>query len=350
MVKKKIFVNGYSLSSQKISGVGRYLEKLLKNKNVNFDIVVEKEIYTDKEKNNLIFKKRGRTKLQKILFNLFAFNGLKPKAIHNVALDFSIHSIFCKSIYTIHDLCFLSNSGWYTLYERIYLRVNLFLIVHFSSKIITVSENTKKDLLKYYPKIAGKVKTVYIPLNISQMTIRDPHKIIQKFDLDNSKYFISPTNKHPRKNLHNTIQGFKDSIYFRKGYKLVLTGEGEINSPSIINTNHISELEYLTLLKFSEGIIYFPYYEGFGVPILECIENKIPILLSNNSSLAELFENEGLMCNIFENSDGITSFLNEFYTKNLAEKTLKQLDLIKYKFNPSTIEDEITRIYEETFC
>jgi glycosyltransferase involved in cell wall biosynthesis len=350
MPQKNIYTNGYTIANKKISGVGRYLEILLDNKKINYTIVTPVKLKSGNENNKYLYKKRGNSKFEKAIWNFFVFNHKKPNAIHNVALDFSFHSFFSKSIYTIHDLCFILNKEWYGWYERLYLRLNLFFIVHFSTRIICVSENTKKDLIRLYPKAKHKTKTIYISEHISNkkgLTVKS--NIIQKHNLEGVKFFLSPTNKHPRKNLKNTISGFKKSLYYKDGYKIILTGEGVYNDPSIINTNYIDQSAYLDLLKHSEGVLYFPFYEGFGIPIIECVEYKKPIYLSQNSSLLEIFEKNELMCSEYKSAEGIANYLNKAYEKNYSKRILDQLISIKYKFNKSQIDNMISKLYEETF-
>jgi glycosyltransferase involved in cell wall biosynthesis len=168
-------------------------------------------------------------------------------------------------------------------------------LIHKADHIITVSENTKKDTMEYYKISPEKITTAYLASNL-----------VQKYDsgIPNSltlpQEFILYIGSR---------QGYKNFNYFLtevssvlKKYKLslVIAGGGEMNANEnallkqlniqdhCLALPQVNDQQLVELYKQAVLFIFPSLYEGFGIPVIEAMECKCPVLLSNNSSLPEV--------------------------------------------------------------
>jgi len=244
-----------------------------------------------------------------------------------------------KTIVTIHDLAFkifpdhfpkkdLCKLNWLTDYA-----------IKNSDKIIAVSNSTKKDILKFYPKIKEeKIKVIYHgfdkELYLKKHSQEKIDNFLKFYQLKDKKYILYIGAIQPRKNLEVLIKAFEKIK--RSGFsdlKLVLAGESAWMAEETQNlasqspfTNDILmpgrlKFEDLSLLLAGADAFIMPsLYEGFGIPVLEALASRTPTICAKNSSLPEV---GGEAVLYFENQKE----LEENIKKILTNKDLSQ-DLI----------------------
>jgi glycosyltransferase involved in cell wall biosynthesis len=355
----KIFYNAYTLNKP-ITGVGRYLQSLsfLNSSNlIKIGLVPNKDIHWSHGFDNLL-QKNYKSKFFKLLWNYFHVFLIREK-VHLYHSPFPSLPFFCsikaKKIITIHDLIFLENSNWYSWKESLIVRLSLKHAIKNTNCVICVSEYTKDQLLKYFPNYKKRIFVVHNPIFNSYNFNTEILKNTILVDLHNTKqkYFVLPSNWHPRKNILNTILAFEKSKYKEHGYKLILCGHNESNdiisfNNSIIDIKYLSDFEYNELQTKSQGIFYFSEKEGFGYPVIEAIEKGIPIFCSNIPSTIELLGiHHDIFCNDISEI-GICNFLDDcFYNKNKINKILRVLESNKEKFNYNTFQKKMMDIYNE---
>jgi glycosyltransferase involved in cell wall biosynthesis len=204
--------------------------------------------------------------------------------MHNVPI---FRSRKIKTFVTIHDLAFKYFPQTFSFWERFKINFLTWLAVRFSDKIITISESSKKDILKFYPSISqDKIKVIYHGFDgefFGKKVLENDAKIIlQKFDLKKEEYLLYVGAIQPRKNLIVLIEAFEKSKKENPNLKLVLAGEKawlfRETENRIEKSVYKKDIIVTGTLKFSEikilyqnaGIFIFPsLYEGFGIPILE---------------------------------------------------------------------------------
>ena len=363
MSKISVLYNAYTLSKP-ITGVGRYTQ-LVSNLNSDY---IEKYASLPNDKVlwehsfNEIFSKNYSNLIGKLFWNFF---DIYPKG-----LDFNLyHSVYpslpanlkSPSIITVHDVLFLSNPEWYPKVERKILYLSLINSIRRSDRIICVSEYTRKMLIGFFPFVKPKCFLIYNSLPqenvISKLTRNSSYVAVNSRVLEFLKsgvpFFICPSNRHPRKNLSNTINGFILSKFKEKGYKLVLTGLNE-NSSSISDESlkdvydfgYLCDDDYYFLIKRSIGILYFPFNEGFGLPILDALLFDKIILCSKIPVFLEIISNPEFLCKDIHSSLGVASFLNFIYDSNfLVDDFLADFLNIKSNFSFNIFESNHLELY-----
>lgn len=222
-----------------------------------------------------------------------------------------------KVITTIHDLAYKYFPDNFPKKDLLELNLLGNWAIKNSDKIIAVSESTKKDILKFYPKIKeDKIKVIYHGFDADLFQKETPkeksEKILRSYKLKTKNYILYVGALQPRKNLKVLVDAF--NLYKREKYaesnhfskekgkelKLVLAGgkawlwkeiiESIKKSPyreDIIVTGTIPFEEIAVLYKNAELFVFPSLYEGFGIPILEAFAAGIPVICSQNSSLPE---------------------------------------------------------------
>jgi len=218
-----------------------------------------------------------------------------------------------KTIVTIHGLEYEFVPGAYPQWEKIYMRWAIKKSCRRAQKIIAVSENTKKDLIKLYKIPEEKIKVVYegynrnfqFPISNFQSNPNFQNsnlKIDSKFKIQNSKFLLFIGRLEERKNIIGIIKAFEIlKEKYKIPHKLILAGKPGFNykkiqsylsnssyKSEIILTGFVSEEEKQELLKNAEVFLFPTFYEGFGLPILEAQSAGVPVVASNNSSIPEV--------------------------------------------------------------
>ncbi len=189
-----------------------------------------------------------------------------------------------------------------------------------ADKILTVSEHTKKDLVKYLGIDPAKIRTAYWGINKTFRPNQNTESFCEKYSLDRTKKFIVSVGAldSPRKNLSALIKvmprilkEIPDAELVIAGYKndatrSPLTDTGSpitsfIKSEGLEQKIHLLEKipdEDLCLLYNLANVFVFPtLYEGFGLPPVEAMCCGAPVIASNNSSLPEAVGTAGILIN-----------------------------------------------------
>ncbi|MCX6806778.1 MAG: glycosyltransferase family 1 protein [Candidatus Berkelbacteria bacterium] len=203
-----------------------------------------------------------------------------------------------KTIVTFHDIAFEKFPECYSVFQRWYLKNFAKNIVKKATKIIAVSNSTKKDLIEYFNCPKEKIEVVYHGYdNKIFKPVTKPKQIV------NGEYLLSVGRIEKRKNIITLVKAF---LNIKKSYpkiKLVLVGQEGYGYQDIRSTikslpkdiqKDIVTLGYvrkedLPSLYANARIFVFPSkYEGFGMPILEAQACGCPVVCSNTSSFLEV--------------------------------------------------------------
>lgn len=366
---KKIIFNAMIIDD-KPTGLGIYSQNILRNIIKDYNRKVDKIICKDAN-----YLHTSDSKILELCYKEGKFGFIKRNYLFNKALndlDLSNDDIVyspthhgslyskAKQIITIHDLIPLKYpNGRY--HQYFYYKYILPLIIKNSSKIITVSENTKNDVIKEYKVNPNKVHVVYngCEQNIELNKERSIEYIKRKYNL--SEYILMIGIHAEYKNLHSIIKAYnrlKDKIK----NKLVIVGNDnclygkrlkklveELGlSEQVIFLGYIDENDKNMIYQAASLFVYPSKYEGFGLPILESMSNGTPIICSNTSSLPEVVVNKEIMFNP-DNIEEIVIkiqkilFLDNKMREELVEKGFKNIK----RFNWEKTTNEIVSIIDE---
>lgn len=174
-----------------------------------------------------------------------------------------------------------------------------------ASHIIAVSENTKRDILSLFPKTdPQKITVIHEGVeDLSTASISENEVRTEIRELNDKNYFFFIGTLEPRKNINRLLRAYHR--YIKKNpsadIQLVIAGKKGWKYKKIFNTyyrlklkdkvhfvGYVSQKEKIWLLKHAFAFVFPSLYEGFGLPILEAMSLKVPIVTSNVGSIPEL--------------------------------------------------------------
>jgi glycosyltransferase involved in cell wall biosynthesis len=270
----------------------------------------------------------------------------------------------CSIVLTIHDMATYRIINKYDKFRMFYHKTVLPFLLRKVDKIITVSENSKADIIRFLnvPKekvtvIYNGVDTDFFPRNRSVCRER-----LGKYTLPEEFILYVARLEHPGKNHVRLLQAFKKlKENTHLPHKLVLAGARSFRHTVIFETIKKLQLEKvvfftgyfpdedLPLLYNLADLFVFPsLYEGFGIPVLEAMASGVPVVASNKSSIPEVVGEAGVLfdpLNAHDIADSMIRVLTDTgLYKSMIEKGFKQVKSFSWmKMAISTLE-----IYKET--
>jgi len=255
-----------------------------------------------------------------------------------------------RTLVVFHDLNFEHYPGDLPIMERFYYKKFFPRFAQKASRIATVSEYSKSDIVKLYHVPPEKIDVVYNGANDSFHPVDEDIKTKTRDQYTNgSPYFIFVGSLHPRKNLANL---FKAYDIFRKSYmcdvKLLIVGAKKWWTKEIDKT--FNQLQYKDDVIFSGrldteqlrntiasalAMTYVSYFEGFGIPITEAFYCGIPVITSNVTSMPEVAGDAALIVDPFS-SESIADAMVKIATdenlrKSLVSKARERKDIFTWQ-------------------
>lgn len=210
----------------------------------------------------------------------------------------------CRSVVTVHDISYALFPETFSLRDRWLLSVAVPLSMRRATRVITVSEAARRDILRRYRIAAEKV--VAIPNGVGSH-FRPVHdrgeqsRVRARYGIP-ERYILAVGNLQPRKNLGRLIEAFaglrRDG---RIAHRLVLVGKslwkeaevfGAIRAhgleDEVIATGYVADSDLPTIYSGADVFVYPSLYEGFGLPPVEAMACGAPVITSNTSALPEV--------------------------------------------------------------
>ncbi|MFL5762577.1 MAG: glycosyltransferase family 4 protein [Bacteroidia bacterium] len=249
----------------------------------------------------------------------------------------------CKQLAVIHDINFEHYPKDVSWIVRKYYRFFFPKFAKKATRIATVSAFSKKDIIEHYEVPAAKIDVVYNGCNeLYQPASKETQLSTKKKFTNGNDYFLFVGALHPRKNISRLLKAFDQFKTKEKAdTKLVLVGEkyrwtAEIKhsyinmqfKDDVIFTGRLSTEDLKNVLGSALAMVYVPYFEGFGIPILEAMNCDTPVITSNVTSMPEIAGDAALLVDPFS-VDSISNamiyiFKDESMRNSLIEKGRKR--------------------------
>jgi glycosyltransferase involved in cell wall biosynthesis len=284
--------------------------------------------------------------------NIDVFHGLSNE------LPFTISKFKGKKIVTIHDLIFLRYPNWYPTIDRFFYQLKFKFACENADIIIATSIQTKKDIIQFYKINERKIEVVYQNCddNFKSIKSNEEKKIIKKKYNLPDEFILYVGTISERKNLLQLIKAV-ELLPQNQPIKLVVVGNGKEYFQVIknyISEKKINNITFITNADFNDFpyiyqqakcFVYPSLFEGFGIPILEALYSKIPVITSINSCFNEVGGADSIYVNPmneFEIRDAIVEVLT---SKKTIEKTQKSYEFAQ-RFNNQQLADDCLTIYK----
>ncbi len=210
-----------------------------------------------------------------------------------------------RAVVTIHDIIhvlypqFLPNRA-----ALLYARVMIRRALKRADRILTVSYNSKRDLVDYFGIAPARIEVVYngvAPQFHADVPRSERDRVVAKYGLPRP-YLLFLGGEKPHKNVRNVIRAFAEARRERAlPHALVLAGpmprnsnrvealilaldlESRVRRPGIV-----PEADLPGLFAGADAFLYPTLYEGFGLPVIEAMACGVPVLTSSTSALQEV--------------------------------------------------------------
>jgi len=300
--------------------------------------------------------------LQKLKIDLY--HGLS----HEIPLGIQKTNI--KSIVTIHDLIHERYPGQYNAIDvRIYNK-KFRSACQRADRIVAISEQTKRDIIEFYGAAAEKITVCYQSCNpaFGGEYTDAQKKIVQlKYNLP-AQFFLYVGSIIERKNLMNICKAIF-TLRNELEIPLVVIGDGGKYKQQVkdyVKQNNLekriiflsetssaktskafqSAADFPQIYQSAIAMIYPSLFEGFGIPVLESLWSRLPVITSNTSSLPEVGENAACYINP-QRAEEIAEAMKKIYLDVEFRAALKEKGWCQaQKFTQQKCADAVINVYK----
>ncbi len=281
------------------------------------------------------------------------FHGLS----HEIPIG--IQRMGIKSVVTIHDLVFKHYPDYFPWADRQIYDFKFRYACENSDRIIAISESTKRDVIEFYNIPGEKIEVIYQSCHERFMQEKTPkmiESVLKKYSLPQNFFFYVGSITE-RKNLLGIVQAIEllpDDLKL----PLVVIGEGKAYKTKVQEYIIRRGLEPLVLFikadfedmpamyQQAKIFIYPSHYEGFGIPVLEALFSKTPVITSNVSSLPEAAGPDSWLVDPAQPSqiaEGIERILtDDAFRDQMLEKGFAYAQ----QFRGEPLTEQLVRLYE----
>lgn len=292
-------------SYQKFGGITKYFVELIKNiapdNNCHLSVLFSENHYlkeNDQLFNNLDLLPnkdfKGKATAKEMLASLnkayssFRVSSNKFDLFHPTFYDdYFLRKLKKPYVVTVHDLIEFKYKD--TFFKDSLNRPYMEKVIKNADRIISISENTKADLLDTFDLNPDRIDVIYHGFNDTPKTKKTNHF---------GKYILFVGDRGSYKNFTGLVEAVGDLLKKEKGLKLVCVGKpflpeevdlfNRLRIEQQVFALNVSEEMLNELYSHALVFVYPSLYEGFGMPILEAYSNNCPVCLSKASCFPEI--------------------------------------------------------------
>jgi glycosyltransferase involved in cell wall biosynthesis len=308
----KILYDHQMFSLQKYGGVTKYFCELIKNLSVENKYEISL-MFSDNQylKEDHTFFRKKKFSLPNGPFHGKGFLKRKMYYLNQLHSGRSVsagkYDLFHPTFYNNYFLDILKKPFVITVHDLIAFkfkdshlkndpfRYQMEKVIRKADRIISISENTKKDVIEIFKINSEKIDVVYHGYNKPQ---------VQDNNNSYGTYILFVGRRDSYKNFTNFTKAISGVLQKENDLKLICVGE-PFNKQEIIDLKKLKIREQCVALSVDEKtlinlysnallFVYPSFYEGFGMPILEAFANSCPVCLSDASCFPEIAKGAGI--------------------------------------------------------
>jgi glycosyltransferase involved in cell wall biosynthesis len=237
----------------------------------------------------------------------------KPDLLHYPHFDLPF-AVSGPVVATIHDLKYIARPDFFPTHgiaKKLLIKIMTSFTARRASRVITDSQSTRQDLIQYLKIEPGKV--VSVPAGVGEKYFIAPSPtslqfVRRRYHLPDS-FILFVGERRPHKNIPGLIRAFE--IFSRdipRPYHLVVVGKrySEYREPEqlvealglngkVHFLDHVPDDDLYCLYHIADVFVLLSFYEGFGLPALEAMASRAPVVAARASSLPEVIGDAGLL-------------------------------------------------------
>lgn len=208
-----------------------------------------------------------------------------------------------RMVTTIHDVAFRRVPESYSRDARFRQEWAVRGAVKKATRLISVSESTKRDLVELYGAPIEKIAVTPLAVNVSDYNMAEEtrREVLQRYRLSPGKYFFFVGRLEEKKNVAVLVEAFaelKRKLGIGHPLELILAGTPGYGSEQILRAiatatgvrtiGYVSDVDAVALMCGALAVCFPSKYEGFGLPILEAFAAEVPVIASDIPSSREV--------------------------------------------------------------
>jgi len=279
--------------------------------------IIDKLVLLDK-KNFSIENVKFKSRILRVFWQLFILPSklrkIHTNVLHSTNYITPLFKFKLRVIVTVNDLTFFLFPEKFTITKRLFFKFMVPVFIKRADEIIAASENTKRDILKFFKIPPEKIAVTfesYPAYYNSNISSTDSAVVLNKYGIAKN-YFLFVGMIEPRKNILSILKAFieldeeldedliivgKKGWYYREIEQFMDNIKDKKLKNKIIFTGFVSELELVRIYQNAMIFLYPSFYEGFGIPPLEAMVCGVPVITSNTSSLPEVVGDAAIKIN-----------------------------------------------------
>ncbi len=264
-----------------------------------------------------------------------------------------------KSVVTIHDLIFMRYPNLYSFWDRKIHYYKFKKAAKNANLVIAISEQTKADIITYLKIPATKIQVIYQGCQDvfkQNFSTQEMEGVSVKYNLP-KQFILNVGTIEERKNALLIVKAIKDI-----DTKLVLIGKQTAYSKKIkeyakkhnlqdriVFLSGLSSKELAITYQLATVFVYPSIFEGFGIPIIEALFSKTPVITTNSGVFPEAGGENSIYIDPKNEKDlehQLKTLLND---KNLQTEIAEKGFQFVQKFNDELIAEQVMQCYKSLF-
>lgn len=272
-----------------------------------------------------------------------------------------------KKMLVVYDTVIKDHPETMSFKTKTMLQLTLARSVRRADKIITISEFSKRQIMKHYNVPADDIVIIPCAADADKFRPVSADKRGEVLSRLNDAYgikedyFLYLGTLEPRKNISRLIEAYAEAQCGRQNFpQLVIAGgkgwqfeeifrrAGECGvSDKIVFTGYIKDEDVAPLMGCARAFCFPSLYEGFGMPPLEAMSCGVPVIVSNTSSLPEVTGSCGISVdplNVSEISSALVKFTDDEFRAEQSRMSLEQSKAFSWKKSAGSLLEIIREI------
>ena len=273
-------------------------------------------------------------------------------------IPIGIQRTMVRSVITIHDLIFMHHPELYKPSARIMMKKKAENGVKNANLIIAVSEQTRDDIVSLLGVDERRIRVVYQGCHTQFFSRVSPEALDftrMRFSLP-KEYLLYVGTIEERKNLLRIVEALNEGNIF---CPLVVVGrktayynqvKAYIDKHGMNNIHFLDQVQVSDLpaiYQGSSGFIYPSAYEGFGIPILEALNSRVPVITSRGGCLEETAGKGGLLIDPNSREEMINAIQLVLEDSALRDRLVREGGSHAMKFREEQTIPELYKVYLE---